>query len=96
MAESVSRKKLQKRAKHPWASFTGFNFIIDKSIFMKIRFNEDLKQYGHEDTLLGYQLRIAGVEIIHIDNALIHDGVESNEVFIAKTKLGVEKPQYSL
>lgn len=84
------QKNAAERAKHPWASFTGFNFIIDKSIFMKIRFNEELKQYGHEDTLLGYQLRIAGVEILHIDNALVHDGVESNENFIAKTKLGVE------
>jgi hypothetical protein len=64
--------------------------MIDKSIFEKIRFNEDLKQYGHEDTLMGYQLKKADIEILHIDNGLLHEGLESNLDYLNKTKLGLE------
>lgn len=84
------QKKASERNKHPHSSFSTFNFIIEKSVFMKIRFNEELKQYGHEDTLLGYQLRKAGIKVLHIDNALIHEGVESNREYLNKTRLGIE------
>jgi glycosyltransferase involved in cell wall biosynthesis len=82
--------KAAERNKHPHAAFSTFNVIIEKSVFSKIRFNEELKQYGHEDTLLGYQLKKAGVDILHIDNGLIHEGLESNKDFLNKTKLGIE------
>jgi len=78
------------RNNHPHAGFSTFNVLIDKSVFSKIRFNEELKQYGHEDTLLGYQLKKAGIGILHIDNGLMHEGLESNKDFLNKTKLGIE------
>ena len=78
--------KASERNKHAHASFSTFNVLIDKSIFSKIRFNEELKQYGHEDTLLGYQLNIAGINVLHIDNGLMHDGVESNQDFLTQNK----------
>jgi hypothetical protein len=64
--------------------------MIEKSVFSKIRFDEELKQYGHEDTLMGYQLKKAGIDILHIDNGLLHEGLESNKDFLNKTKLGIE------
>ena len=82
--------KAAERNKHPHASFSTFNVLIDKSVFSKIRFNEELKQYGHEDTLMGYQLKKAGIDIFHIDNGLMHEGLESNKEFLNKTKLGIE------
>jgi glycosyltransferase involved in cell wall biosynthesis len=88
------RRKEQKKAavrnKHPHAGFSTFNVLIKKSVFSKIRFNEELKQYGHEDTLMGYQLKKAGIEVLHIDNGLMHEGLESNKDFLSKTKLGIE------
>jgi glycosyltransferase involved in cell wall biosynthesis len=84
------QKKAAIRNKHPHAGFSTFNVLIDKSVFSKIRFNEELKQYGHEDTLMGYQLKKAGIEVIHIDNGLLHEGLESNKDFLTKTKLGIE------
>ncbi|MEI6049872.1 MAG: glycosyltransferase [Bacteroidota bacterium] len=84
------QRKAAERNKHPHAGFSTFNVLIDKSVFSKIRFNEELKQYGHEDTLLGYQLKKAGIGILHIDNGLIHEGLESNKEFLNKTKLGIE------
>ena len=84
------QKSAAERNKHPHAGFSTFNVMIEKSVFSKIRFNEELKQYGHEDTLLGYQLRKAGINILHIDNGLMHEGLESNRDFLNKTKLGIE------
>jgi glycosyltransferase involved in cell wall biosynthesis len=91
---NYGRKREQKKAvdrnRRPYASFSTFNVLLDKSIFSRIRFDEELRQYGHEDTLLGYQLRKAGINVLHIDNALIHDGVETNHEYLNKTKLGIE------
>jgi glycosyltransferase involved in cell wall biosynthesis len=84
------QRKASERNKHPHSGFSTFNFLIEKSVFSKIRFNEELKQYGHEDTLLGYQLKKAGIDVLHIDNGLLHEGLESNREFINKTKLGIE------
>lgn len=84
------QRKASDRNRHPHARFSGFNFLAEKDVFMKIRFNEELKQYGHEDTLLGYQLFKADIKVLHIDNPLIHDGVETNSDYIAKTKQGIE------
>jgi glycosyltransferase involved in cell wall biosynthesis len=84
------QKSASERNKHPHSGFSTFNVLIEKSVFSKIRFNEELKQYGHEDTLLGYQLKKAGIGILHIDNGLIHEGLESNRDFLNKTKLGIE------
>jgi glycosyltransferase involved in cell wall biosynthesis len=84
------QKSAVERNKHPHAGFSTFNVLIEKSVFSKIRFNEELIQYGHEDTLLGYQLKKAGIDILHIDNGLLHEGLESNRDFLNKTKLGIE------
>jgi glycosyltransferase involved in cell wall biosynthesis len=88
------RKKEQmtaaERNKHPHSGFSTFNVMFEKSVFSKIRFDEELKQYGHEDTLMGYQLKKAGIDILHIDNGLLHEGLESNKDFLNKTKLGIE------
>jgi glycosyltransferase involved in cell wall biosynthesis len=83
------QKSARKRNRNPYASFSGFNFCIEKDIFLKIRFSEELHKYGHEDTLFGYQLKRAGTAILHIDNPLIHEGIETNRVFIRKTAEGV-------
>ena len=41
------------RNKKPNTSFSAFNFLIPKALFSEIRFNELLRNYGHEDTLFG-------------------------------------------
>ncbi len=82
--------KASERNKHPYQKFSTFNVLFDRTIFSKLRFNEELKQYGHEDTLMSYQLHKAGVSILHIDNGLLHEGLESNREFLNKTKLGIE------
>ncbi|HBE39939.1 MAG TPA: hypothetical protein DDW27_01795 [Bacteroidales bacterium] len=82
--------KASERNKRPYQKFSTFNVLFDRTIFSKLRFNEDLKQYGHEDTLMSYQLNKAGIGILHIDNGLLHEGLESNREFLNKTKEGIE------
>jgi glycosyltransferase involved in cell wall biosynthesis len=82
--------KATERNKHPHASFSTFNVLIDKSIFSKFRFYEELKQYGHEDTLFSYQLKKAGINVLHVDNGLVHEGLETNKEFLTKTKSSIE------
>ena len=84
------QRKASERNKRPYCDFSTFNVLIDKAVFSKIRFYEELKQYGHEDTLLSFQLKNAGIGILHIDNNLIHEGIESNREYLDKVKQSLE------
>ena len=69
-------------------NFATFNFLISKSIFNKVRFDESIRGYGHEDMLFGHQLHQLGYEFIQIENPLIHKGLDDNNTFILKTEEG--------
>ena len=69
---------------------TSNNFLIEKKVFEKINFREEIKNYGHEDTLLGYDLFKNSIEIFHINNPVEHTGLEEARVFIEKTKVALE------
>lgn len=74
------------RSLNPYSSFLTSNFLIKKTIFEKVRFDERIVQYGHEDTLFGIELEEHGLSIKHIDNPVENDDIDSNEVFIKKTE----------
>jgi hypothetical protein len=74
----------------PNAQFSTFNFLIARKLFLSIRFNELLKNYGHEDTIFGLELKEKGVNIFHIDNPLYHLGIDTNKVYLQKTRQGVQ------
>lgn len=81
----------KKRAAHyrnrtPYAHFTPFNFMIRRNLFQSIRFDERITEYGHEDTLFGIELANRKATICHIDNPLHHIGLESNNLFLEKTR----------
>jgi glycosyltransferase involved in cell wall biosynthesis len=65
---------------------TSNNFLIDRELFKKVHFRENLGPYGHEDTLLGFDLFNAGITPTHIDNPLEHTGLEDSKTFLKKTK----------
>ncbi len=74
------------RIRTPSKSFMTNNFLISVDLFNKILFNEEMEGYGHEDTLFGYDLKRNNIGILHIDNPLVHIGLESNSVFLRKTR----------
>lgn len=69
-------------------NFATFNFLISKSVFNRVRFDESIRGYGHEDMLFGYWLHQLGYGFIQIENPLIHKGLDDNETFIRKTEEG--------
>ena len=79
-----------KRAAHPYHHFTPFNVVITKSLFQCINFDEKLTTYGHEDTLFGCQLKEQNIPYLHIDNQLIHKGLDTNEVFLKKIRTSID------
>jgi len=78
------------RQKKPYQSFMTNNFLIPKNLFESIRFEENLTQYGHEDTLFGLDLKEKNIPIHHIDNPLEHIGLESNYVFLEKSEQAIQ------
>lgn len=74
------------RQKAPNQSFMTNNFLIHKSVFGKIRFNEVIRGYGHEDTLFGYELKKNNMLITHIDNPVVHIGLETSRELLRKSK----------
>ncbi|AEE53782.1 glycosyltransferase family 2 protein [Haliscomenobacter hydrossis] len=73
----------------PYHSFMTNNFLIPSQVFASITFNEQIRTYGHEDTLFGMELAKKGVEILHLNNPLLHLGLETNLVFLQKTEMAV-------
>jgi glycosyltransferase involved in cell wall biosynthesis len=82
------------RSKNPYHSFKTFNFLITKGILEQVRFDERLTDYGHEDTLFGLELKKQNIQILHIENPLIHLGIETNDVFLSKTEKGIHNLLY--
>lgn len=80
------KRSASERNKHPYNQFTAFNFLIRKSVFMSVRFNENCHEYGYEDALFGVELMKRNITLLHIDNPLIHTGIDTNEAFIRKSE----------
>lgn len=78
------------RNQHPWKGFSAFNFLIEKQVFLNIKMNDSLIRYGHEDTLFGEELRKRNIPIVHLNNSLIHLGLDSNDDFLKKTEEGIK------
>lgn len=77
------------RTKNCASQFTAFNLLIERKLVLSCPFDERIKQYGHEDTLLGIQLKKLGANFVHIDNPLIHMGIDTADDFLLKTKQAV-------
>lgn len=84
----------EKRSRKPYLSFLTLNFLIRKSVFEKVRFNEDIPNLRHEDTLFSYQLREAKIPILHIENPVYHLGIESSKEFLKKSIESLEGALY--
>ena len=82
------------RARTPYHQLSTFNLLIRKDVFEKIGgFDSNCKEYGYEDVLLGAILKQFGIGILHIDNPLVHSGLDSNADFIAKTEASLRTLQ---
>lgn len=74
-------KQREEQRKH----FTTNNFMIRKEIFRSVRFNEQIKGYGHEDTLFACELAKHNYNICFADNPVEHLGLKETDRFISDT-----------
>ncbi len=84
------QKPARLRNMQPWYSFMTNNFIIPREFFDTIKFDESITKYGHEDTFFGIELKRKGIPVVHIDNPLVHIGLEPAIQYLAKTEEGIE------
>lgn len=78
------------RNKNPYDRITLNNMLISREVYLNSRLDENFRKYGHEDTKFGYQLKENKIPILHIDNPVIHIGLEANQVFLDKTKVSID------
>jgi glycosyltransferase involved in cell wall biosynthesis len=74
-----------KRQLTPYEHISLNNILFAKSAFNRLQFNDEIKGYGHEDTLLALQCKKLKINILHIDNPVIHTGLEQSSLFLDKS-----------
>lgn len=80
------RRKAEIRRKNIYAQIATFSIMVRRTVFLAIRFDEQCREYGYEDTLFGSVLEKQKIRVCHIDNPLIHVGLEPNDVYLHKTE----------
>lgn len=83
-------KTAAERNKHPYRSLTLNNMLIRKAVYEAHPLDTNLEGYGHEDTRFGWELQKAGEKVLHLDNPVIHLGLEPAVDFLKKTKQAVK------
>lgn len=86
----IEVKTISERQKNPYASFMTNSFAISKSLFNKLKFNESISEYGHEDTLFGLELKKRAIPIVQIYNPVVHLGLETETVFMQKQEKAIQ------
>ncbi|WP_299128909.1 glycosyltransferase family 2 protein [uncultured Winogradskyella sp.] len=76
------------RNKNPYKYIVSANFLIKKDTFNKITNQIKTDGYGY-DLFIGQLLMHNKTKILHIDNAVIHKGLDDNDVFLNKIELSV-------
>lgn len=84
--QADAHRSAAERSQQPYDKFTTFNFMMRRSTFLCILFDKACKDYGYEDALFGVELKKRGISILHIDNPLIHMGLDTNERFLEKSE----------
>jgi glycosyltransferase involved in cell wall biosynthesis len=83
-------RSLKSRKKAPYISFKTNCFLTQKSILNTIRFDESIQFYGHEDTLFGFSLESHNIPIIHIDNPVLHEGLDEVDLYLKKQREAIK------
>lgn len=85
---------LSERIKNPYKTAFVFNFLIKKSVFESVLFDEEITKYGYEDFAFIHTLKNKNIEIQHIENPAYHLNSETSTLFLSKTKTAMEMLLY--
>ncbi len=79
----------ERRNKLPYKHIVSANFLIKKTVFLELSSQINSEGYGY-DILFGSLMKAAKTKVLHIDNAVIHKGLDDNETFLDKVEKAVE------
>ena len=82
-------RSLTRRETAGWLGFQSNNFLATRSLLLAHPFPTDHVGYGHEDTLWGQRFIGTDVHLYHLDNPVVHLGLEAAAVFLAKQREAV-------
>ncbi|WP_369997947.1 glycosyltransferase family 2 protein [Winogradskyella sp.] len=77
------------RNKSPYKFIVSANFLIKKETFFNLISKINGDGYGY-DLLLGALMKSDNTKVFHVDNPVIHKGLDKNSVFIDKVEKAVE------
>ncbi len=77
------------RQRAPHEQLTINNVLLQAGILTDFPLDEQLRGYGHEDTQFGVALAAGGVVVLHLDNPVLHAGLEPAAAFLAKSEEAV-------
>ncbi|RSK39172.1 glycosyltransferase family 2 protein [Mangrovimonas spongiae] len=77
------------RNKTPYKIIISANFLIKKTVYLKLNKNHLDNNYGM-DYLLGSLLKTKQIKVKHINNEVYHYGLDDNYKYLEKTKRAVE------
>ncbi|MCK0114774.1 glycosyltransferase family 2 protein [Gelidibacter sp. F63206] len=80
----------EERKKNTYVTFLTLNFLIHKSVFSKVSFNENIPNLRHEDTLFSYNSKLKNINVEHIENPTYHLGLEDSNQFFKKSMESVD------
>ena len=73
----------------PYSQLTINNALIRADIFRRFPLDERLTGYGHEDTKFGVELAAAQIPVLHLENPVLHNGLEPAASFLQKSEQAV-------
>lgn len=79
-------RTLSYRRAHPYERFTTFNVCFARHVVEHLAFDERCVEYGYEDALLGIELERHGYSVLHLDNPLLHTGINDSATFLCNTE----------
>jgi hypothetical protein len=82
-------RSLAQRQAAPYEQLLVNNLMLKRTVSQQFPLDESLRGYGHEDTKLGWQLAAASVPICHLDNPIVHAGLETGAAFLEKSAQAV-------
>jgi glycosyltransferase involved in cell wall biosynthesis len=78
------------RNQHPYQAFYLNNIFLARDLWLRYPLQPLVRDYGHEDSRFGRQLQQAGIPVRHLDNPVLHAGLEPAAVFLRKSRQAIE------
>ena len=79
-----------RRQQLPHAQLTINNVLLRADILTRVPLDEQLLGYGHEDTLFGAALAARKIAVLHLDNPVLHAGLDPAATFLIKSEEAVQ------